>query len=294
MTDTAATLTTLPPTATVEQALEVIDRDGGVIVADFASAATVTGLLGDLEPHFQRVGTGVDGYFAGTRTLRVGGIFGRSRHAVDVALAPLYYETAQAILAQPIDVWFGEDRTTVTPGIQIGVTQAIRIMPGQGAQPLHRDDTSFLWRHPQYGREARVQIMLALSDFTADNGATLVIPGSHRWDDERKPTRAEAIPAQMATGSALIWIGSTYHGGGENTSTAPRTGLTIGYDLSNLRQEENQFLSVPIDKIRELPENVQRMLGWDAGKNFMGWIEVDGQMIDPHVLLAEPPAHRPA
>lgn len=294
MTDTTATLTTLPATASVDQALEVIDRDGGVIVADFASPATVDGLLGDLEPHFQRVGTGVDGYFAGTNTLRVGGIFGRTRHAVDVALTPLYHDTAQRILAQSIDVWFGEDRTTVTPGIQIGVTQAIRIMPGQGAQPLHRDDTSFLWRHPQYGREARVQIMVALSDFTAENGATLVIPGSHRWDDERKPTRAEAIPAEMAPGSALIWIGSTYHGGGQNTSAAPRTGLTIGYDLSNLRQEENQFLSIPIDKIRQLPEKVQRMLGWDAGENFMGWVEVDGQMIDPHILLDDPTPHPPA
>ena len=279
------TLTTLPNTATVDEVVDVIMRDGGVIVANLITPETVDGLLADLTPILESVGGGEDDYFAGKKTRRAGGLFARTRHAVDIALNPIYHGAAKKILQKPLDVWFGEDRTTICPGIQIGVTQAIQIMPGQGAQPLHRDDTSFLWRHPAYGREARVQIMVALSDFTAENGGTLVIPGSHRWDDERKPLAAEAVSTEMATGSALIWIGSTYHGGGNNTSTAPRTGLTMGYDLTNLRQEENQYLSVPVETLKELPEEIQRLLGWSAGENFMGYVEVDGQMIDPHTLL---------
>ncbi|WP_274008958.1 phytanoyl-CoA dioxygenase family protein, partial [Escherichia coli] len=73
------------------------------------------------------------------------------------------------------------------PDIQVGVTQAIQIHPGQGVQPLHRDDSVWLWRHPGYNREARVQIMIAITDFSEENGGTLVIPGSHKWDDERMP-----------------------------------------------------------------------------------------------------------
>lgn len=278
-------LTTLPNSATVEETIEVIERDGGVVIEGLFTDEIISGLLNDLAPALDGVEFGEEAFFAGTRTRRAGAIFGRTNHIIDVAMNPLYLGVAQRILQQPIDVWFGTERTTVTPEIQIGVTQAIQIAPGQGAQPLHRDDTSFLWRHPSYGREARVQIMVALSDFTADNGGTLVIPGSHRWDDERMPTMEEAVSTEMSRGSALIWIGSTYHGGGNNSSDQPRTGLTMGYDLSNLRQEENQFLSVPLERVRELPADVQRMLGWSSGENFMGWVEVGGQMVDPHRLL---------
>jgi ectoine hydroxylase-related dioxygenase (phytanoyl-CoA dioxygenase family) len=153
---------------------------------------------------------------------------------------------------------------------------------------LHRDDAVFLWRHPTYGREARLQIMVALSDFTADNGATLVIPRSHLWDDDRRPERSEAIPAVMQAGSALLFLGSTYHGGGENcTADQVRTGLTTGLDLSFLRQEENMYLSLPADVVRSYPDEIQRLLGWSAGRNFLGWIEIDGQMTDPIVLLQD-------
>nr|WP_238592569.1 phytanoyl-CoA dioxygenase family protein [Rhodococcus sp. YH3-3] len=203
----------------------------------------------------------------------------------EIALHPLYYGAAKKILQVPLSVWVGDDQIEITPDIQIGVTQAIEIHPGQGAQRLHRDDTSFLWRHPDYGREGRLQIMVAVSDFTAENGGTLVIPGSHRWDDQRGPKQAEAAPTVMRAGAALIWTGSTYHGGGNNSSEAPRTGLTMAFDLACLRQEENQYLSIPREKLLDLSEEVQRLLGWGSGANLMGYVERGGQMIDAHVLL---------
>ncbi|WP_062795710.1 phytanoyl-CoA dioxygenase family protein [Williamsia muralis] len=279
-------LTTLPSSTTIDEAVEIILRDGGVIIENLYTAATIAGLLADLEPALQKVRGGDDEVFAGTQTRRAGSLFARSPHMADVALSPLYLGISRAILQKPVDVFFGEDSTPITPDIQVGMTQAIQIAPGQGAQPIHRDDTVFLWRHPSFGREARVQIMVAVTDFTKENGGTLVIPGSHLWDDTRKPTAAEAVSTEMRAGSALIFIGSTYHGGGNNTTDERRTGVTMSFDLSTLRQEENQYLSIPLATVKGFPVELQRLLGWSAGDNFMGWIEMEGQMVDPHSLLA--------
>jgi hypothetical protein len=148
--------------------------------------------------------------------------------------------------------------------------------------------------------------MVACSDFTKENGGTLVIPGSHKWDDERPPLKEEAVSTVMKKGSALIWIGSVYHAGGQNTTNTYRTGLKMAYDLSNLRQEENMMLSVPLATIRKLPENIQKHLGWSSGgksfpdrfllagysvcsrrplENYMGYVVVDGQFTNPMKLL---------
>ncbi len=278
-------LTRLTNAATVEDVVAVIERDGGVIIEGFLSADALRELNADLEPILNVTPFGEDPTFAGVKTRRAGALFARSRRMVDIVLHPLYKGTADSILKKPVDVWFGENRVAVTPMIQVGMTQAIQIGPGQGEQPLHRDDTVFSWRHPTFAREARLQIMVAASDFTAENGGTLVIPGSHKWDDERQPSRAEAISTEMTAGSALIWVGSLYHAGGQNKTETARLGVTMSIDLGNLRQEENQYLSLPIEKVRSLPSEVQQLLGWSAGDNYMGWVEIDGQMCDPQVLL---------
>lgn len=285
MTTMANHLTALPSTTTVDEIVDVIHRDGGVIVEDFLDTPQLDELRAQLGPVLESTGYGEDEFFAGTQTRRAGRLFGRIDLMPEIALHPLYYGAAKKILQVPLSVWVGDDQIEITPDIQIGVTQAIEIHPGQGAQRLHRDDTSFLWRHPDYGREGRLQIMVAVSDFTAENGGTLVIPGSHRWDDQRGPKQAEAAPTVMRAGAALIWTGSTYHGGGNNSSEAPRTGLTMAFDLACLRQEENQYLSIPREKLLDLSEEVQRLLGWGSGANLMGYVERGGQMIDAHVLL---------
>lgn len=282
---TATHLATLPATTTVDGIVDAIYRDGGVIVKDFLTATQLTELRRQLEPILDDTSYGEDEFFAGTQTRRAGGLFGRIDLMPEIALHPLYYGAARSILQKPLSVWVGDDNIELTPDIQIGVTQAIQIHPGQGAQRLHRDDTSFLWRHPDYGREGRVQIMVAVSDFTAENGGTRVVPRSHLWDDARGPKQDEAVSTEMKAGSALIWIGSTYHGGGNNSSDAPRTGVTMAFDLACLRQEENQYLSIPREKLLGLSEEVQRLLGWGSGLNLMGYVERDGQMVDAHVLL---------
>jgi ectoine hydroxylase-related dioxygenase (phytanoyl-CoA dioxygenase family) len=281
-------LTTVDSSESVERVVEVIKRDGGVIISNFVSGQTLEALKEELGGYLNETPYGEDAYFAGNQTRRIARIIARSDSAVDVALNPLFLESARKLLQTPSHVWVGSNRLEVEPDIQLSITQAIQIAPGQGLQPLHRDDATSLWRHPEYGREARLQIMLALSDFTEENGATRVIPGSHQWDDERMPTQEETVPAEMLAGSALLWLGSVYHGGGANHSDHPRTGLTMAYDLSFLRLEENHFLSIPIERVRELPEEMQRLLGWNASKTFLGWVEIDGQMREPRELLDMP------
>lgn len=281
-------LTTLEGNESLERVVDVIMRDGGVIISNFVSEQTLEALRDELGGYLDETPCGQDPYFAGTQTRRVARIIARSNAAVDVALHPVFLESARKLLQTPAPVWVGSDRVEVEPDIQLSITQAIQIGPGQGLQPLHRDDATSLWRHPQYGREARLQIMVALTDFTEENGATRVIPGSHCWDDERMPTEEETVAAEMKAGSALLWLGSVYHGGGANKSDHPRTGLTMAYDLSFLRLEENHFLSIPIERVRELPEELQSLLGWNASRTLLGWVEIDGQMREPRELLNMP------
>jgi len=279
------TVQTLPNTASTEEIVEVLNRDGGAIIENFLTDAVLERLRADLGALLEATPGAQQDAFLGTKTRRLSRLFSRTTAMADVVTNPLFHDVAQAILAKPVKVWFGEGRTEIVPDIRIGMAQAIQIWPGQGSQPLHRDDTVFLWRHPTGGREARLQIMIAITDFEAANGGTLVVPGSHLWDDERMPERHEAVPTEMKAGSALVFLGSTYHAGGENTTDRPRTGLTVALDAAHLRQEENMYLTLSPEVVASYPEHIRRLLGWSAGRNFMGWIEVDGQLVDPAELV---------
>lgn len=278
------TLTTLPPDTSPEEAFRVMQRDGGVIIKDVAGPETLEALWQDLTPYFEGTAAGQD-EFSGKQTRRVGGMLAKTRHIFPLLDHPVINGIAERFLAIPRPGWFGDIRYEMAGNYRLGVTQGIQIHPGQGFQPLHRDDALFQWEHPAFGREARVQTMIALSDFTEENGATRVIPGSHAWDDERAPSQDEAVSAEMAAGSALIWLGSTFHGGGLNSSNAPRTGLTFAYDLGFLRQEENQYLTVPLESVKTFPESIQRKMGYAACPPLMGFVELDGVLTDPMALL---------
>jgi len=111
----------------------------------------------------------------------------------------------------------------------------------------------------------QVEAMFALSEFTVANGATQVVPGSHRWDADRVPLPAEIVQAEMNAGSALLYLGTTLHGGGANvTKDQSRRGMFLGYVVGWLRTEENMFLTVPIERVRELPERCQELLGYKS------------------------------
>lgn len=279
-------LTRLPGSASLDDVIAVIERDGGLIVEDFVSPAIIAALKADLLPKIEACTPGRD-EFSGLKTRRMSALFAKTRRVADVVTHPLFLGAAEHFVDRPVVYGSGEHARAVRPGLRIGGTQLIQIGPGEGAQPLHRDQWALLWRHPEYGRQVRVQVMLAVSDFTEENGATQVVPGSHTWSDERFADPSEAVPATMRAGSALLFLGSTHHGGGTNrTSDRYRTGLTMGLDSAAVRQEENMYLALSPDVVKSYPEQIRRLLGWSyMPETYMGWVEIDGEMADPIRLL---------
>jgi len=279
-------LTRLPGSASLEEVISLIERDGGVIVEDFLPTKIIDELKADLLPKIEARSAGRDD-FSGFRTRRMSALFAKSRRVADVVLHPLFLGAAEHFINVPFVYGSGDHARAVRPGLRVGATQLIQIGPGQGAQPLHRDHWAVLWRYPDYGRQVRVQIMLAVSDFTTENGATQVIPGSHTWSDQRVADPSEAVSAVMKAGSALLFVGSTHHGGGKNsTANQYRTGLGIAIDSAAVRQEENMYLALSPEVVKSYPEQIQRLLGWShTPETYTGWVEIDGEMADPIRLL---------
>ncbi len=136
---------------------------------------------------------------------------------------------------------------------RLHATNAVRVHGEETPQMLHRDDELFRGYLPHEGKQVLTNVIWALSDFTAKNGATRVVIGSHKLNDDYEPDENEFVQAQMPSGSVLIYLGSTFHGAGRNASSSPRTGLVILYSLGWLRQEENQYLAVPPHVAKDLP-----------------------------------------
>ena len=158
--------------------------------------------------------------------------------------------------------------------IQLHLTQAIAIGPGETPQPIHRDQWAFDFFPFPAGYEVQCNTIWALTDFTEENGATRVVRG-------QQPARGPARPSvpttpsrpTMARGSVLFYSGSVYHGGGANRSDATRIGLNITYNVAWLRQEENQYLSVPREVAETLPTDLLRLMGYDRGAYALGYID---------------------
>jgi len=179
------------------------------------------------------------------------------------------------------------DRKTT---FQLHLTQAITIGPGAEAQHLHRDQWCFDFFPFPDDMEVELATIWALTDFTEANGATRIIPGSHHHPDPRALTPDDTTPAEMPKGSVVLYTGRTVHGGGPNTSGEHRTGVNVDYVLGWLRQEENQYLSVPRDVVRTLPERVQRLMGYGLGAYALGYID---DVRDP-IQLVRPRREAPA
>jgi len=133
--------------------------------------------------------------------------------------------------------------------------------PGARSQRLHREHDAFTYfPHPR--PNLIVASMWAVTDFRADNGATLLVPGSHTWPGDREAEPSEIVAAEMPAGSVLYWLGGTLHGAGANTSQDWRYGVILTYSCGWLRQEENQYLDVPPDVARRLPSALRDLIGY--------------------------------
>ena len=146
-------------------------------------------------------------------------------------------------------------------GYRLHVTAALEVGSGARKQVLHREEDPFDF-FPLPRPNIIVASMWAISDFRADNGATLLVPGSHTWPAERQANNGEVVSAEMPAGSVLFWLGGTLHGAGASTAIDPRYGIILTYSLGWVRQEENQYLDIPAERAAELPSVVRRLAGF--------------------------------
>lgn len=216
-------------------------------------------MTSEMHPWVEAADPGKDD-FDGLRTRRVGTLIARSPASRDVITDPLVLGVAERALAHATN-------------FQLHCTEIISIGPGSKPQPVHRDQWAFdMFPFPP-GFDSTFATMWALTDFTAENGATRVVPGSHRMEDKLKFELNDTIPAEMEAGSVLLYTGSLYHGGGPNHTDADRVGLIVHYTLGWLRQEENQYLCVPGEILDELPEDLLRLMGYQRGSYSLGFID---------------------
>jgi ectoine hydroxylase-related dioxygenase (phytanoyl-CoA dioxygenase family) len=157
------------------------------------------------------------------------------------------------------------------PNYLLSQAQVIKILPGQSAQLLHCDDGGY--RVPRPRPALGVATVWALDEFTRENGATQIVPRSHLWGNERRPTREEAHPCAMPPGSAILFLGTLWHGGGVNRSEAARLAVTCQYNEPWLRQQENFLLEVSPEVAATLPENILRMIGYSIYPPFFGMVD---------------------
>lgn len=159
------------------------------------------------------------------------------------------------------------------PGCLISSLSSIAIDPGETAQPIHADDMVIPLEKPHL--PIVCNSMWALTDFTAANGATRLVPGSHRKPNPEYAGAYETIAAEMPKGSVLIWDGALWHGGGANASQARRVGLAMNYCAGFIRQQENQQLGIPLDTVRGFSPRLQELVGFGVYRGLIGHIDKD-------------------
>jgi ectoine hydroxylase-related dioxygenase (phytanoyl-CoA dioxygenase family) len=235
------------------RAAELLEEAGCVVVADVISAAQREALRSELAGLMAATPVNEDdpeAFYPGL-TRRVTSLVAHSETTRNFVMHPMCKVVCDHFLLP-----------NCSPGghYQLHVTAALDIGPGARKQVLHREEDPFPF-FPVPRPNLVVATMWAISDFTADNGGTLLVPGSHRWEAGREAEPDEICAAEMPAGSVLFWMGGTLHGGGANVSDQWRYGVVLTYSLGWLRQEENQSLAVPLEMAETFPRDLQEMLG---------------------------------
>lgn len=244
--------------APVAEIVAAIQRDGAAVVERFVAAELADQVRSDLRGPFDSVGRSTESDFNGYKTLRLNSVLDISRASAEIVGHERMLEILDPLLLPHCFSY------------RIGSSTAIEIHPGEGDQPLHRDDSIYPIRMP--GMEWQASVIWALDDFTLENGATRVVPGSHRWVSPRAVQDDDTvIQAPMPKGSALFYLGSVWHGGGANKSNRARAGLISTYSLGWLRQEVNQYLTIPRHIAASYPERIQKLIGYTGHGEMLGW-----------------------
>ena len=263
----------------IDKILEIIDRDAAVVIDNVLSPKDLDEIQNELKPYLKNDIEG-DNEFTGFQTKRVGALMARSPKCRELALDPTINALSKKFLQQHCDDY------------QLHFTSAISIGPNETPQILHRDRGVWGGYVPR-SIETQFSTIWAITDFTKENGATLVVPGSHKWDKNRTPVDEEIKSAEMNAGSVFIYTGSIMHGGGANKTSENRLGVFLHYAPNWLRQEENQYLSCPPSIAKDLAPELRDLMGYSQGGYVLGFFtdptDTEGKFesVSPKKLFGE-------
>ena len=248
----------------------ILDRDGVICVRNVLSREDLAHLKSELGSHFDKSDFCIGSFF-GNKTKRIHSLVAKSPTFREMAIHPLVLKIMNHVLGSSCDK------------IQINLTQGIQIWPGERGQTIHCDDVMYPVK--THDCELMVDVMWAYDDFTKENGATVVVPGSHKWTDRNRiPKEEESVQAEMKAGDYLLYVGSLLHNGGANRTDNPRTGVLISYALGWLRQFENQYFAAPPSVARHFKKELQELLGYAVHRPNLGLYEGN----DPSILFNLP------
>jgi ectoine hydroxylase-related dioxygenase (phytanoyl-CoA dioxygenase family) len=252
----------------VAGAVRQLTDAGHLILRSVVPPQVIGELSGELDQRFERTAC-CGGLFFGRQTKRIHGLLKRTSVAERLVLEPRILSIAEAVLLPFCDA------------IQLNLTQAIEIYPGEPAQAPHRDQD--MWQRPIAGTEYLVNVMWPLTEFTAQNGATRIWPGTHGDLTQRRPSLDAAVLAEMQPGDALIYLGSVIHGAGANRSDEPRRGVVVSYSLGWLKPFENMALTYPPAIAKDFPRKLADLVGYRCHVGSLG--NYDGNC--PSLLLED-------
>ncbi len=251
--------------ADIGEIVKALRSTGAAVVENCVSDELADRVAAELRPHFDESGAAYQADFEGYKTLRLSEILARSRSSAELI--------GEALLLSIID----EILLPHCINYRIGSCTGIEIFPGETAQSLHRDDGIYPV-HIQ-GVEWQVSAMWALTDFTKENGATHLLPGSHDGPPRAAFAKSDyTVQAEMTKGSLLLYLGSILHGGGANNGDQPRMGLVNTYAVGWLRQEENHYLAIPKEIADSYPKRIRQLMGYQT-HGLLGWYpDADGNI----------------
>ena len=240
--------------------------EGYCIIPGACSSETIRALDGDFAPRFATTPF-CEGGFYGARTKRFGALLRRSAHMDALVRHPLVLRIVETVHGQYCE------------RILLNLTQAVELHPRALAQIPHRDQD--IWGGPKGTIEYQINVIWPLTAFTAANGATMLWPRSHRRSGASTDHDGPAIAAEMEPGSALLFLGSTLHGGGANRTDDVRRAVIVGYCLGWLRSFENQYLVYPPEIARDFDPDLAALVGYTQHRPNLG--NVEGQC--PSILF---------
>ncbi|KAJ5507462.1 Phytanoyl-CoA dioxygenase [Penicillium freii] len=273
--------------APIEEIVNVIQRDGGIIIKNFLSTEIIDQIHAEAQPYWGKLGKYVGKLFDAADP-PLSGFAGKSSTFAHKAINhPTYREVSKALLKEESNVYRDGQRYNTVSYPVLAVSEAFNRGSPSTAQQLHRDDMAQHFDHLEgSGESSLLGLLVAGVDTNFENGATQVIVGSHKWPEAAisgAADRSLCSTCEMNKGDAVFIIGSIWHGAGENKTNPPERRIVYSCHMTrgSMRADENQYLAIDADVIKEYEPEVQALLGYSVSHPNCGHVD----MKDPITLL---------